>query len=69
MQAFTELQVKVVETSQRVRVSEGQIQVLRHSIAHAQLTDKEIAALPDSTHMYKAVGRMCAHFLFEQNMF
>ena len=59
VQAFTEHQVKMVETNQRVRVSEAQIQSLRHSIARAQLTDKEIASLPDGTNMYKAVGRMC----------
>lgn len=67
LQAFAELQVKMIETNQRVRVAEGQISALKRSVAHAQLTDQELAALPDGTNTYQAVGRMCveggAHIL------
>ena len=51
--------MKMVETNQRVRVSEAQIQSLQRSITRAKLTDEEITALPDGTNLYKAVGRMC----------
>ena len=48
----------MVETKQRVRMAEAQMQALKRSIAHSQLTDKEIAGLPEGINTYKAVGRM-----------
>lgn len=56
--AFSELQVKRMETTQLVAVSEGQRQALQRSITHAQLTCKEITELPESTPLYQGVGRM-----------
>ncbi len=55
-----ELQVKTIETSQRVNLARAQIQTLKHSIKHSELTDKEIAHLPDGTNAYQSVGRMYA---------
>lgn len=57
-QAFTDLQVKVQEMNQRVKVSEGQIASLKRDIARAKLTKQELSTLPDGTKTYKAVGRM-----------
>ena len=48
----------MVDTNQKVKVSEGQIQALKVAITRAQLTDQEIAKLPDGTNTYKSVGRM-----------
>ncbi|KAJ7392179.1 Prefoldin subunit 1 [Desmophyllum pertusum] len=56
--AFQELQGKMIETTQRVKLAEGQIMQLRRNIAHAKLTDQELASLPADTHTYESVGRM-----------
>lgn len=48
----------MIETTQRVKIAEGQIMQLRRSIAHAKLTDQELASLPTDTHTYESVGRM-----------
>ncbi|PFX14328.1 prefoldin subunit 1-like [Stylophora pistillata] len=56
--AFQELQEKMIETTQRVKVAEGQILQLRRKIAHAKLTDQELASLPSDIPTYQAVGRM-----------
>ena len=59
VQAFSELQVKIMETNQKMRLAESQIQALKMNIAHAQLTEKEISSLPEETNTYISVGRMC----------
>ena len=56
--AFAELQVKRMETTQLVGVSEGQRQALQRSITHSQLTCKEITDLPAETPLYRSIGRM-----------
>ena len=56
--AFAELQAKRMETTQLVAVSEGQRQALQRSIAHSQLTCKEITELPQDTPLFRSVGRM-----------
>lgn len=48
----------MIETTQRVKVAEGQILQLRRNIAHSKLTDQELASLPSHTPTYEAVGRM-----------
>lgn len=48
----------MIETTQRVKVAEGQILQLRRNIAHAKLTDQELASLPSDIPTYQAVGRM-----------
>ena len=57
-QAFGELQQKMVETSQKLKLADMQIETLKRSMTHAQLTDKEISQLPSETKMYESVGRM-----------
>ncbi|KAK2566422.1 Prefoldin subunit 1 [Acropora cervicornis] len=56
--AFQELQGKVIETTQRVKIAEGQISQLKRNIAHARLTDQELASLSSDTKTYESIGRM-----------
>ena len=58
LQAFSELQVKMIENSQRVKVAEGQIAALKRDITRSSLTDEELASLPPGTNTYQSVGRM-----------
>ena len=58
LQAFQELQGKMIETTQRVKFAEGQIMQLRRNITHAKLTDQELASLPPDTRTYESIGRM-----------
>ena len=56
--AFAELQGKMVETQQKMKLSDLQIENLKRTITHAGLTEQEIAALPEQTPVYESVGRM-----------
>ncbi|XP_064388572.1 prefoldin subunit 1-like isoform X2 [Halichondria panicea] len=56
--AFSELQVKMIENSQRVKIAEGQVMAIKKDIAKSNLTDKELSNLPPGTNTYQAVGRM-----------
>lgn len=48
----------MVETSQKLKLADLQIETLKRSITHSQLTDKEIGQLPNDTKTYESVGRM-----------
>ncbi|XP_071440326.1 prefoldin subunit 1 [Hetaerina americana] len=56
--AFTDLQQKMQETSQKIKLADVQIDSLKRAIHHSQLTDKEVTALPGETNTYLSVGRM-----------
>ncbi|KAM6225383.1 prefoldin subunit 1 [Rhynchocyon petersi] len=56
--AFTELQAKVIDTQQKVKLADIQIEQLTRTKKHAHLTDTEIMTLVDETNMYEGVGRM-----------
>ncbi|XP_077329965.1 prefoldin subunit 1-like [Lithobates pipiens] len=56
--AFTELQAKVIDTQQKVKLADLQIEQLTRTKKHAQLTSVEIKSFPDATLMYEGVGRM-----------
>ncbi|KAK2090141.1 Prefoldin subunit 1 [Saguinus oedipus] len=56
--AFTELQAKVIDTQQKVKLADIQIEQLNRTKNHAHLTDTEIVTLVDETNMYESVGRM-----------
>ncbi|XP_022317232.1 prefoldin subunit 1-like [Crassostrea virginica] len=56
--AFQELQLKMVTSTQQIKVSDAQIEQLKRSIKHSELVEQEIGALPDSTRLYEGVGRM-----------
>ncbi|XP_035574603.1 prefoldin subunit 1-like [Canis lupus dingo] len=55
-EAFTELQAKVIDTQQKVKLADIQIEQLNRTKKHANLT--EIMTLVDETNMYEGVGRM-----------
>ncbi|MBN3314396.1 PFD1 protein, partial [Atractosteus spatula] len=57
-QAFAELQAKVIDTQQKVKLADLQIEQLSRMKKHAHLTDTEITTLPADTRMYEGVGRM-----------
>nr|ALS04453.1 prefoldin subunit 1 [Acartia pacifica] len=56
--AFTELQMKMIESKQKIKLTDMQVDSLKRQIAHAMLTDQEIGALPEGTKVYESVGRM-----------
>lgn len=58
LQAFQELQTKMITTTQQIKVSDAQIEQLKRSIKHSELVEHEIVALPESTRLYEGVGRM-----------
>ena len=48
-QAFAELQAKVVESKQKIKLNDLQIENMKRSITHSTLTDTEIGQLPEGT--------------------
>uniref|UniRef100_A0A8C4DPF7 Prefoldin subunit 1 n=1 Tax=Dicentrarchus labrax TaxID=13489 RepID=A0A8C4DPF7_DICLA len=56
--AFSELQVKMIDTQQKVKLADLQIDQLTRVQKHAKLTHAEIGVLPDNTRLYEGVGRM-----------
>ncbi|XP_032076081.1 prefoldin subunit 1 isoform X1 [Thamnophis elegans] len=56
--AFSELQAKVIETQQKVKLADIQIDQLNRTKKHAHLTDTEIMTLAEETRMYEGIGRM-----------
>ncbi|XP_051870692.1 prefoldin subunit 1 [Pristis pectinata] len=56
--AFAELQTKVLDTQQKVKLADLQIEQLNRTKKHAHLTDGEIATMPEEARMYEGVGRM-----------
>ncbi|CAH7105030.1 Pfdn1 [Phodopus roborovskii] len=53
--AFTELQAKVIDTQQKVKLADIQIEQLNRTKKHAHLTDTEIMTLVDETNMYEGI--------------
>lgn len=62
MQAFAELQSKMIDTQQKAKLADLQIDQLTRMKKHANLTHAEIKTLPDNTRMYEGVGRMWVVF-------
>ncbi|KAM6907429.1 prefoldin subunit 1 [Xenentodon cancila] len=56
--AFSELQVKMIDTQQKVKLADLQIDQLTRVQKRAKLTHAEIGTLPDNTRLYEGVGRM-----------
>ncbi|XP_014674662.1 PREDICTED: prefoldin subunit 1-like [Priapulus caudatus] len=56
--AFQELQMKMIETTQRLKMSDIQVEQCRRQINHAKLTNREISEIPTDTRTYESVGRM-----------
>ncbi|XP_023022200.1 prefoldin subunit 1 [Leptinotarsa decemlineata] len=56
--AFAELQEKQLETTQKLRMADIQIENLKRSKQHASITEREINAIEEGTNTYESVGRM-----------
>ncbi|XP_051734300.1 prefoldin subunit 1 isoform X2 [Ctenopharyngodon idella] len=56
--AFAELQAKMIDTQQKVKLADLQIEQLSRMKKHANLTHAEITSLPDTTRMFEGAGRM-----------
>lgn len=56
--AFQELQAKMIETKQKIKLADIQIEQLKRQKAHAELTEKEILGLKPDIRTYEGVGRM-----------
>ncbi|XP_055933329.1 prefoldin subunit 1-like [Argiope bruennichi] len=56
--AFQELQAKVLDTTQKLKLADIQIDSLNKAIQHSQLTQQELKSFPEDTNMFNGVGRM-----------
>ena len=56
--AFMELQSKMIDSKQKMKMADIQIENLKRSITHTELTSTELKSLPESTRLYESVGRM-----------
>ncbi|KAI4470209.1 prefoldin subunit 1-related [Holotrichia oblita] len=56
--AFSELQQKAIDTTQKLRLADIQIESLKRQKQHATLTEREISSLEPDTKTYESVGRM-----------
>ncbi|KAL6098206.1 prefoldin subunit 1 [Pungitius pungitius] len=56
--AFSELQVKMIDTQQKVKLADLQIDQLTRVQKLAKVTHKEMSTLSDDTPLYEGVGRM-----------
>merc|ERR1711997_528685 len=56
--AFVELQTKMVDSKQKMKMADLQIENLKRSITHTELTGAELKNLPEETRLYESVGRM-----------
>ena len=50
--------MKMISTTQQLKVSDMQIEQLKRQITHAKLVETELSGLPESTKVYQGVGRM-----------
>lgn len=57
-QAFQELQAKMIETKQKIKMADIQIDQLKRQKTHSELTEKEILGLKPNTRTYEGIGRM-----------
>lgn len=56
--AFTELQLKMVESSEKIQSIDSQIDMLIRAMQHVDITQRELSSFPPTTKTYEAVGRM-----------
>jgi len=55
--AFGELQQKMIDTKQKLKFADNQVEGIKRNIMHKQITDKEMSNLPTDTKVYLGVGR------------
>ena len=58
VQAFVELQRKMVETQTQVNICDAQIKKLEIEEKKVDLTSREIQNLPEDVRLFESVGRM-----------
>lgn len=58
-EAFTELQAKVMDTQQKVRLTDIQTKQLNRKKKYAHLTDIDTMTLIEEANMCEGLGRMC----------
>ncbi|CAK9818173.1 Prefoldin subunit 1 [Anthophora quadrimaculata] len=56
--AFSQLHEKMLDTTQKLKLADLQIEKLKRSKQFAELTMKEITSYPENTKTYESVGRM-----------
>ncbi|UYV77911.1 PFDN1 [Cordylochernes scorpioides] len=56
--AFQELQIKMIDTTQKLQLADTQIDAHKRTIQRSQLTDSELSQMPPDTPMYLGIGRM-----------
>ena len=56
--AFEEMQVKIVNTKNQMKIISAQTDTYKRQIQHSKLTEAEISSLADNVRMYEGVGRM-----------
>ncbi|KOX78965.1 Prefoldin subunit 1 [Melipona quadrifasciata] len=56
--AFSQLHEKMIDTTQKLKLADLQIEKLKRSKNFAELTMKEITSYPKDTKTYESVGRM-----------
>lgn len=56
--AFQELHEKVIDTRQKLKLADIQIESLKRSKQRAELTLVELKTLPEKTRTFESVGRM-----------
>ncbi|KFM73365.1 Prefoldin subunit 1, partial [Stegodyphus mimosarum] len=59
--AFQELQTKMLDTTQKLKIANLQIDSFTKAIQYAELTQKELKSFPENTSMYNGIGRMFVH--------
>lgn len=57
-QAFSKLHEKMVDTKQKLKLADIQIDKFRRTKQRAELTVKEISTIPADVRMYESIGRM-----------
>ncbi|XP_075991161.1 prefoldin subunit 1 [Anticarsia gemmatalis] len=55
--AFMELQVKMVETSEKIQSIDLEVDMTRRAMQHVDVTRRELLLLPADTKTYEAIGR------------
>jgi prefoldin subunit 1 len=58
--AFEDLQVKMINTRNQMKVIGAQSETLKRQTHHSKLTEAELRQLPENVPMYEGIGRMFA---------
>ena len=53
--AFVELQSKMVDAKQKMKMADLQVENFKRSITHTDLTGAEIKSLPEETRLYESL--------------